>query len=90
MVNFSINKNGKIEKARIAHGVHPDLDAEALRVIGLMPIWKPGKQNEKTVDVIYTIPIQFVLDPSVKKSVSQVAPFSSWYTGHSTKMELDK
>jgi len=90
MVNFIINKNGKIEKARIAHGVHPDLDAEALRVIGLLPTWKPGKQNGKAVDVFYTIPIQFVLDPSVKKSISQTAPFSTWNIGHSTKIDLEK
>ena len=62
IVNFVIKHDGKIEGIKVVRGVHPALDAEALRVIGLMPDWKPGKQNGKFVDVAYTIPIQFKLE----------------------------
>ena len=39
--------------------VHPSLDAEALRVVGAMPKWKPGKQNGEVVNVKYTLPVTF-------------------------------
>ena len=42
--------------------VDPYLDKEALRVIGLMPKWKPGKQRGKAVRVRYTQPVLFRLN----------------------------
>jgi protein TonB len=41
--------------------VHPLLDKEAVRVIGMMPEWKPGRQMGKAVDVAYTVPVEFTL-----------------------------
>ena len=60
-VSFVINGAGKVEQAQITQGIHPALDAEALRVVNLMPLWKPGKQRGQAVSVSYTIPIQFAL-----------------------------
>ena len=60
-VNFIINQNGVVEKAKVAKDVHPALDAEAIRVISSMPDWNPGKQGGKSVDVSLTIPIRFSL-----------------------------
>ncbi len=58
-VNFVINSYGKVENVKVTKEVHPELDAEAIRLIGSMPDWKPGKLNGKGVDVSYTMPIQF-------------------------------
>ena len=64
-VAFLINEAGKIDTTLIKRGL-PDggkgCDQEALRLISLMPQWKPGKQNGKKVKVAYTIPIRFKLD----------------------------
>ena len=60
-VNFVINRNGKVENVRVAKEVNTSLDAEAVRVISLMPDWNPGKQSGVSVDVSFTIPIQFTL-----------------------------
>jgi len=60
-VTFVVDKDGSISNARIARGVDPSLDKEALRVINILPKWKPGKQRGKTVRVSYTVPINFVL-----------------------------
>lgn len=60
-VNFIINQNGEVEKAKVAKDVHPALDAEAIRVISSMPDWNPGKVGGKSVDVSLTIPIRFSL-----------------------------
>ena len=60
-VTFVVDKDGGISDARIARGVDPSLDKEALRVVNALPKWKPGKQRGKPVRVSYTVPINFVL-----------------------------
>jgi len=60
-VNFVVNKDGSVTAAKIARGVDPSLDKEALRVVNSLPKWKPGKQGGKPVRVSYTVPINFVL-----------------------------
>lgn len=61
-VNFVVTKSGNIANAKIAKGVDPILDKEALRVINSLPVWKPGKQNGQAVNVSYTVPINFTLN----------------------------
>lgn len=60
-VMFTVTKEGGIADAKIARGVDPSLDQEALRVINSLPKWKPGKQRGTAVNVQYTVPINFVL-----------------------------
>ena len=60
-VTFVVDKDGSISNARIARGVDPSLDQEALRVVNQLPKWKPGKQRGKPVRVSYTVPINFQL-----------------------------
>jgi len=60
-VTFVVDKDGGISEAKIARGVDPSLDKEALRVVNSLPKWKPGKQRGKPVRVSYTVPISFVL-----------------------------
>ncbi len=60
-VTFVVGKDGSVSDAKIARGVDPSLDKEALRVVNTLPKWKPGKQRGKPVNVSYTVPINFVL-----------------------------
>lgn len=60
-VQFVIDKEGNVEEVAIATGVDPYLDAEALRIIKMMPKWKPGKHDGKEVNVKCTIPVGFRL-----------------------------
>lgn len=60
-VQFVVDKDGSISNARIARGVDPSLDQEALRVVNNLPKWKPGMQRGKPVRVSYTVPINFQL-----------------------------
>lgn len=61
-VNFVVEKDGTVGLVKIARGVDPSLDAEAMRVVKLLTNWKPGKQKGKDVRVSYTVPIQFALE----------------------------
>jgi TonB family protein len=61
-VQFVVNDNGSLEKATIRKGVSDALDKEALRLIKLMPNWKPGEQAGKPVNVKFTLPVRFRLE----------------------------
>jgi TonB family protein len=74
-VTFVVKADGTIGDSKVARGVHPSLDNEAIRVVYALPTWKPGKQGGKAVDVSYTVPIQFTLQSkNVTQTVSYVAP----------------
>lgn len=60
------DEEGNIVKSIILRNITPELDKEALHVVGLMPKWNPGKQNGKAEKVRYTIPITF--DPSINET----------------------
>lgn len=58
-VGFVVEKDGSVGNVRVVNGVDFDLDAEAVRVVRLLPNWRPGKIKGEAVRVSYTIPINF-------------------------------
>jgi protein TonB len=60
-VQFVVSKTGKITNVKIARGLSPAGDEEAIRVVEKMPNWIPGKQNGVPVSVTYILPITFTL-----------------------------
>ena len=60
-VKFCVTYQGKIEQVSIFRGVDPSLDAEAIRLIGTLPNFRPGKQAGNPVNVWYQFRIQFQL-----------------------------
>jgi len=75
IASFIVEKDGSISGAKVLKSVSEELDAEALRVIGLMPKWKSGRQNGEPVRVKYTIPITFRLSsPSPSTQNQQAEP----------------
>jgi len=61
LVSFIISKTGEITNVKAANKTHPILEAEAIRIIKLLPRMTPGKQKGEPVNVAYTIPINFKL-----------------------------
>ena len=61
-ISFIVDKQGRVTNVKIVRGVDKNLDAEALRVVSLLPKYKPGKQRGKAVRVMFTIPINFTLN----------------------------
>lgn len=60
-VRFIVDIDGFIKQPTIMRSLSRNCDKEALRVLGLMSEWTPGKQNGKDVPVYYTLPIVFRL-----------------------------
>lgn len=61
IVQFIVGTDGSITNARVVRSVNQYLDKEALRVVSVMPRWKPGMQDGKPVRVRYTVPVTFRL-----------------------------
>lgn len=66
ILRFMIASNGSVEDITVVRGVDPLVDAEAVRVMSIMPDWTPGTQGGKPVNVWYSVPISFALSSGEK------------------------
>ncbi len=64
LVNFVIDKDGSVSDAKVKISLSPECDAEAVRVISILPKWKPEEIKGEPVRSYYQVPIPF---PRIKK-----------------------
>ncbi len=66
-IEFIVDKDGSVTDVEVRKGVPggPGLEKEAVRVVKLMPNWKPGKMSGKPVRVKYMLPVSFRLDGGI-------------------------
>ena len=62
IVQFVVEKDGRIGEVKVIRGVDKDLDREAVRVCKSLPRFSPGlNANREPVRVWYTMPVSFKL-----------------------------
>lgn len=61
VVQFVVSTTGTITDLKVVKGADKYLDAEAIRVLKLMPRWLPGKQGGVPVNVRFFVPVTFKL-----------------------------
>ncbi|MBR4651071.1 MAG: energy transducer TonB [Prevotella sp.] len=59
MISFIVNKDGTVTDIKLVKSVNKLLDEEALRVVRLMPNWKPGLEKGKPCRTMVALPIVF-------------------------------
>lgn len=59
VISFIVNTDGSTSEIKVVRPRHPDLDREAVRVVRLMPKWKPGEDHGKVCRTMISIPIVF-------------------------------
>ena len=86
IVRFVVGRDGSVSDVEVMRGVSPELDAEAVRVVSMMPKWIPGKQRGKAVAVKYTMPIMFRLQTPAQeqKKEEENPPY------HQLTLKVDK
>ena len=67
LVDFVIDERGKVGNVKVARGVDPRLDEEAVRVIAASPDWKPGILRGKKVKTALSVYVEFRLERKKKK-----------------------
>ena len=65
VVQFIIGKDGAIIDPHVVQGIGGGANEEALRVVKMMPKWKPGIQRGQAVNVQFNLPIRFMLEGGV-------------------------
>lgn len=61
IVSFIINKDGSVTDLKISKSANPLLDKEAMRVMKMMPKWKPGMDRNKVCRTMIAVPVVFQL-----------------------------
>ena len=61
IIRFVVSTDGSVKRITLLRGVDPLLDEEAVRVISLLPKWKPGKNNGTPASVWFSVPVSFRL-----------------------------
>ena len=61
IVQFVVDKTGRVGEVKLVRTVDKDLDNEAVRVCKSLPKFTPGRQNGQPVSVWYTLPVTFKL-----------------------------
>jgi|GEM_PF-613020 len=97
IVQFVIDKNGNVTNPKVVRDIEGAFEGAVLAVIEEMilqeKIWTPGKQNGKPVNVLFTMPIKFMLEQSgvekqnqpsqdvKKEDLEDPNEIESWITG---------
>ena len=60
-VQFVVTRDGSIDKENIViiKSLYPSLDDEAIRLVKLMPNWKPALKDGKPVNSKFVLPLTF-------------------------------
>jgi protein TonB len=62
ILKFVVNPDGSVDRIEVLRGIDPSLDNEAIRVVKIMPKFKPGKQGGVPVPVWFTLPVLFRME----------------------------
>ena len=61
IVQFYINEDGTVSDVKVAKSIGGGCDEEAMRIVNMMPKWKPGMQCNKPLRTFLRLPIKFTL-----------------------------
>lgn len=86
-ITFVVDSVGNVTNPEVIKSSYANLDAEAIRVIRLMPKWNPGMHNGRAVNVKYTLPVRFQFATGTLKRI-EVAP--QFPTGEADMMRFIK
>ena len=62
ILKFVVNPDGSVDRIEVLRSIDPSLDNEAIRVVKIMPKFKPGKQGGVPVQVWFTLPVLFKME----------------------------
>lgn len=61
LVNFTVDKTGKVINPKVVRKLCIPCDKEALRIVSFLKKWKPAKNRGQLINVKYTLPLRIKL-----------------------------
>ena len=61
-ISFIVEKDGKLTNFAVTKSVSKELDEESMRVMKLMPAWKPARNNDQLVRCLVELPVTYTLN----------------------------
>lgn len=61
-IMFDVGTDGKVYDARVAKSLHPLLDAEALKGVRALGLFKPAVAGDKPITISVTVPVKFLIE----------------------------
>jgi len=75
-VSFVVEADGKLSEIHVSKGIHPECDAEAVRVLQECPLeWQPGIKEGIAVRTRMSIPMSFKLNEPQETKASTIEEF---------------
>ncbi len=62
VVQFVVEKDGSCTNINIIRDIGAGCGDEAKRIVQIMPKWSPGRQRDRPVRVMFTLPVRFKLE----------------------------
>ncbi len=67
-ISFVVEPDGSISTVKCLRGIGGGCDEEAMRVVKMMPKWKPGLQRGEPVRVYFNLPVRFIIQTTPKET----------------------
>ncbi len=67
LLRFVVMEDGHVDSVTVVRGVSTNLDNEAVRVVKMLPKFKPGMQQGKAVRTFFNLPVSYHLTDSKRK-----------------------
>ncbi|WP_151088932.1 energy transducer TonB [Hymenobacter baengnokdamensis] len=77
IVTATVGTDGKLINPKIAKGLTPECNAEALRVVQTLPAWQPATRRGVPVPVLVQVPVPFDNAGVVKFEQNHKVPHSA-------------
>lgn len=71
VVEFVVDKKGKVGNVEVVKGVDEELDAQVVKVVSASPKWKPALVGGKAVSVKISVPVEFKLTKSASFKIKK-------------------
>jgi hypothetical protein len=72
-VSFVIDKTGKVKNPQIVSGINTATDTEVMRVMKMMPNWKPATIGTTAIEKQFVLPVGFYITASGADETTKVA-----------------
>jgi protein TonB len=56
VVSFKVLRDGRLGDIKVVRSLTPELDQECIRVVSIMPLWRPAVSGGRAIDLTHNLP----------------------------------